>query len=89
LELIDYLEKFDINKMKFIKRVKIAPSTFYKVLYKETEPSLSQALKIVELTQGEVTCKDLSLSSETSAQVVVSKKKKKSLRPLKRIDTQT
>jgi predicted transcriptional regulator len=86
--LKEYIEKFDVNKMKFMKKVNIAASTFYKVLNEETEPSLSQALKIEALTQGEVTCRDLSLSSETSAQVVVSKKKK-SLRPLKRIDTQT
>lgn len=53
-----YIDKYGINIRKFSRSAKISEATIHNVL-KGFDIKLSVALKIIEITQGEVTCQDL------------------------------
>jgi len=58
MNLKEYLFRKDISRTDFAKLVGVTRQTIYKIIC-GTTPTLDVALKIEEVTNGEVKCKDL------------------------------
>jgi DNA-binding transcriptional regulator YdaS (Cro superfamily) len=59
MKLVDYLEKYSVNKKAFAKRIGISHVSFYRIVSGKQQATLKTALMIEQLTNGEVTCRDL------------------------------
>lgn len=61
MKLFDYIIKKGVGKRHLSNQLKINESTLYKYINREREPKLQIAIRIVELTKGQVGFKDLLL----------------------------
>jgi DNA-binding XRE family transcriptional regulator len=59
MKLFEYLSKYGIKHNHFASRLGISKSSFSFLVTGEREPKLKLAIKIVDLTDGEVTLEDL------------------------------
>lgn len=72
MKLREYIDKYGINIRKFSRSAKISEATVHNIL-KGFDIKLSVALKILDITGGEVSCEDL---KPTRARGVSAKKKR-------------
>ena len=59
MRLEKYLKEMCVNRNEFCKKVGVSYPTITNILQGLTDPRLSIALKIEEITEGKVTCKEL------------------------------
>lgn len=59
MKLVDYLEKYSVNKKAFAEKIGIHHVAFYRIVTGKQQPTLKTALKIEEATNGQVNCRDL------------------------------
>lgn len=59
MKLETYLEAHSLKAAAFAREIGVEPSTVTRWLRHERTPSLDQAVKVEEVTGGEVTCADL------------------------------
>lgn len=59
MKLERYLKEFCINKHEFSKKLGVSYPTMANILDGKRDMHLSTAIRIEEITEGKVTCKDL------------------------------
>jgi DNA-binding XRE family transcriptional regulator len=59
MDLKEYLKQTKTTQMAFALKLHVYPHTVGRFVLKKASPKLSLAVKIVELTEGQVTCKEL------------------------------
>jgi DNA-binding transcriptional regulator YdaS (Cro superfamily) len=85
MELREYLFRREIKKGDFALMVGTSPKTIWALLKGMQDVKLSIALKIEEITKGEVSCRDLAKKSKVKAEDLMEREREPTKRgPYKR-----